>query len=97
MLTCTQPPTHASANSHITHSEAKLSNVQVELGRVEINKAEQSSQYPRSLLTSSAEHVRIRQGAVQTVTQITQAVHQALRAAWAWQKHIQRSDHVRYR
>lgn len=77
ILARTQPPTHASAK-HITHSEADLSNVQVELGRLAINKVEQSSKDPRSLLTASTEHVRISQGAMQTVTQITQAVHRAL-------------------
>lgn len=74
MVTPTQTPT--------THSKAELCDVQVELGRVEVDEAEQRSKYPRPPLTASAKHVRFCQGAMETFTQITQAVHRALRAAW---------------
>lgn len=74
--------THTPEQTPTTHSEAELCDVQVELGRVEVDEAEQRSKYPRPPLTASAEHVRFCQGAMETFTQITQAVHRALRAAW---------------
>ena len=68
-------PTHTPANSQMTHSKAEPGDLQVELGRVEVNEVEQCSQYPRPSLTVSIEHVRVCQGAVEIITQITQAVH----------------------
>lgn len=76
-----QTYTHTPANSQMTHSKAQLGNVHVELGRVEVNEAEQCSKYPWPPLAAPAEHVRLRQGAVETVTQITQAVDRALGTA----------------
>lgn len=69
-----------------THSEAELGDVQVELGRVKVNEAEQRSQYPRPALTASAEHVCFCQGAMETLTHITQSLHRAHWTAWHQRK-----------
>lgn len=71
-------PTHMQT----THSKAELGDVQVEPGRVDVYEAEQCPKYPWPPLTASTEHVRFSQGAMEAVTQITQTVHQTLRAAW---------------
>lgn len=62
-----------------THGQAQLGDVQVELHRVEVYEAEQRPQDPRPPLTAPAEHVGVRQAAVETAAQVAQPLH---RAAW---------------
>lgn len=83
-------PTHPQK----THRKAQLGDVQVELVRIEVNEVEQCLKYHRPPLTALAEHARFFQGAMQTVTQITQVVHRAHRVAWYCRKVVSEREKI---